>query len=189
MTSRASKLSRRVFTKLLVSFPIGAVIFNGLSVVSSQPQVPQKGASGDKPNDLGSDSWKLTYQAHYAGNSWAAPVAITYGTGDTGRGSWRRTIGLRNVSTRSVRSIGLGAHIFNQDNPSVILATTALPATQFKERLAHGAAVTLEGKDDLENIFRPFMKNGVLEGQYRIELFVREVVDNVAVWHYDSKKK
>jgi hypothetical protein len=186
MKSLGSKLSRRGFTKLLASIPVGAAIFNGLNLVSAQPQEPQQAPSG-KPK--GTAPWKITYQAHYGGNSWAAPVAISYVTGYTGGGWWRRKIGLRNVSANTVRSIGLGAHIFNQDNPSVIVATTALPAIQFKEGFAHGAAITLDGKDELEKMLHTFMKNGDLEGQYRIELFVREVVNDARVWRYDSKPK
>jgi hypothetical protein len=150
--------------------------------------VPQQATSA-KSSGLDTVGWKITYQAHYGGNSWAAPVAISYVTGYTGGGSWRRKIGLRNVSARTLRSVGLGAYIINQDKPSVIIATTALPAIQFKDGLARGAAVDLDGKDELEKIFRPFIKNGVLEGDYRIELFVREVVNDTGVWRYDSKPK
>src|SRR5215207_1276032 len=154
MKSQVSKISRRGFTKLLVSIPVGAVIFDGLSLVSAQPQVARAATSGAKPSGLGTACWKITYQANYGGNSWAAPVAISYVTGYTGGGSWRRKIGLRNVSARTIRSIGLGAHIINQDKPSVIIATTALPAIQFKDGLATGAAIDVDAKDDLENIFR-----------------------------------
>ena len=189
MKSRASNISRRGFTKLLVCIPAGAVIFDGISVVSAQPQVPQEVKSGVKPSGLDPLCWKITYQAHYGGNSWAAPVTMSYVTGYTGGGSWRRKIGLRNISAPTVRSIGLGAHIFNQDNPSVKVATTELPTIQFKEGLANGAAVTLDGKDELETIFGPFLKNGVLEGDYRIEVFVRKVVSDAVVWHYEAKLK
>lgn len=189
MRSRASKISRRGFTKLLVSIPVVGALFDGISVLSAQPQVPQEATGGAKSSGLDPVCWKITYQAHYGGNSWAAPVAMSYVTGYTGGGSWRRKIGLRNVSAKTVRSIGLGAHIFNQDNPSVIVATTALPTIQFKEGLTHDAAITLDGKDDLQSIFRPFIKNGVLEGDYRIELFVREVVSDKAVWRYEAKLK
>ena len=188
MRSQASNISRRGFTKLLVSLPVGAVIFDGISV-SAQPQVPQQATSGAKPSGLDTLKWKITYQAHYGPNSWAAPVAIRYVTGYTGGGSWRRKIGVRNVSAATVRSIGLGAYIINQDHPSDIIATTALGAIQFKDGLARNAAVDLDGKDELKNMFRPFIKNGVLEGQYRIELFVREVVSDGAVWRYDAKRK
>jgi len=189
MRFQGSKISRRGFTKLLVSVPVGAAIFDGLNFASAGPQVPQQATSGTRPSGLETAPWKITYQAHYGGNSWAAPIALSYVTGYTGGGSWRRKIGLRNVSAKTVRSIGLGAHIFNQDNPSVIAATTALPTIQFKEGFAHGAAITLDGKDDLGDMFRPFIKNGDLEGQYRIELFVREVVNDETVWRYDSKPK
>lgn len=189
MKSRANKVSRRGFTKLLVSIPVGAAIFKGLNFARAQPQVPQPAPVGAKKPGLETARWKLTYQAHYDGNTWAAPVAISYVTAYTGGGSWRRKIGLRNVSAKTVRSIELGAHIFNQDNPLVIAATAALPTIQFKEGFAHGAAITLDGKDELENMFRPFFKNGDLEGQYRIELFVRKVVNDATVWRYDSKPK
>jgi hypothetical protein len=189
MKSLTNKISRRGFTKLLVSVPLGAVILDGLSVLGAQPQVARPATSDAKSSGLGTACWKITYQAHYGGNSWAAPVAISYVTGYTGGGSWRRKVGLRNVSARSVRSIVLGAHIINQDKPSVIIATTALPAIQFKDGLARGAALDVDAKDDLETIFRPFVKNGVLEGDYRIELFVREVVNDVTTWRYDSKPK
>jgi hypothetical protein len=189
MRFRASRISRRRFTKLLAGVPVGAMFFKGLNVLSAPSQVPEAKTSDAKPSVPGPNSWKITYQAHYGPKSWAGPIAITYVTGYTGGGSWRRTIGLRNVSARTVRSIGLGAHIFNQENPSVIVATAALPAIQFKKGLARGAAVDLDGKDELENIFRPFMRNGVLEGQYRLELFVREVVNDTAVWRYDAKLK
>jgi hypothetical protein len=186
MKSRASKISRRGFTKLLVSIPVVGVIFDGFSVVSAQSQ---KVTSSVKPSGSNPLGWKIIYQAHYGGNSWAAPVSISYVTGYTGGGSWRRKIGLRNVSATTVRSVGLGAHIFNQDNPSVIVSTTALPTIQFKEGLAHDAAVTLDGKDELEKIFRPFVKNGVLDEAYRIEVFVREVVSDAAKWRYEAKLK
>lgn len=189
MRFQGSKISRRGFTKLLACIPAGAAIFNGLDSASAQPQVPQQATSGAKPSGLETAPWKITYQAHYGGNSWAAPVTMSYVTGYTGGGSWRRKIGLRNNSAKTVRSIELGAYIFNQDKPSVVFATTALPTIQFKEGFVHGAAITLDGKDELENTFRPYIRNGVLEGQYRIELFVREVAFDKGVWRYDSKRK
>jgi|ERR1051326_2194216 hypothetical protein len=188
MKSQVSKISRRGFTKLLASIPIGAALFDGLSMVNAQPQVAQPAPSGARSDRLDVLSWKITYQAYYGGNSWAAPVLISYVTGYTGGGSWRRKIGLRNASAKTVRSIGLGAYIINQEKPSEII-TTALPAIQFKDGLASGAAVNLDGKDELEKIFRPFIKNGVLEGDYRIELFVREVVNDATAWRYDSKSR
>lgn len=187
MSSQASQISRRGFTKLLVGVPLGVVIFDGLSGVSAQPQVARHEISGTKPGKLGTASWKITYEAHYGGNTWAAPVEISYVTGYTKDDSWQRKIGLRNVSAKIIRSIGLGAYIINQDNPSVIVATKALPAIQFKSGFASDAAVDVDAKDNLENMFQPFLKNGVLEGDYRIELFVREVVNDTGVWRYSQK--
>lgn len=182
------KISRRGFTKLLASVPVGAAIFDGLGLVSAQPQAPQQATSSNNISSLQTATWKIAYEAYYGGNSWEAPVEISYVTGYPGGGSWRRKIGLRNVSAKNVHSIVIGAHIFNQENPSVIATTVALPAIQFKQGFAEGAAVTLDGKDDLETMFRPYLKNGDLAGQYRIELFVREVVNDSGVWRYDRSE-
>lgn len=189
MSSEAGKISRRGFTKFLVTVPIGAAIFDGLSVVSAQPQVPQRATSGPSPSGLDQSRWNLTYGAYYGGDSWSAPIAISYVTGYTVRGSWRRKIGLRNDSANTVRSVGLGAYIINEDKPSDVIAT--LPLTiNLKDGLASGAGCDLDGKDELESSLRSFIKNGVLEGHYRIEVFVSEVVNgDGTVWRHDSKAK
>jgi hypothetical protein len=174
-----NKLSRRDFGKLLTSIPVAIAFWKVLPAAVQSV----KAADGTGIKKIDTTEWHINYQSGERLGRGDAPVVITYISGYTGKGSWRRKIGLQNLSSKKVQSVELTAWVCSEENPEIIIAKHTVESLNWPDGFAGSSRRDADGADNLPKMFESLLKDGKLHGYYRIEMMISKVVNaDGSIW-------
>lgn len=183
-----SKLSRRSFGRLMMSVPVAAA-FGGILTPRLQQTTAAQSldgpANGHGAKAPDTSKWHINYQSYHGGHKALAPVVINYVTGYLDGSTWRRRVGLQNMSSSKVLSVELTAHIHSEERPEALMAKSQLAPISWPNGVAAGAQVDVDGQDDLVKMFEPLLQDGKLNGYYHIDVTVSKVFNqDGSTWEF-----
>lgn len=176
------RMTRRFTACLLVAFGllllVGGTKNMGQSEANTQQQFPR-------------GNWSIGMHPYLGSGYDAVPVIVTSVTSDAKRGIAVTKVGLENQSTQNVTAIKLTWRLSTEQNPGNVLLQGQTPFVTRDGGFPAGSNLRLRFPVvAFAKIFRPLVKSDALEGEFRIDILVSEVLyDDGSKWTNDGSKQ
>lgn len=149
------------------------IVFILLITISITDALGQKNPLLKLPNG----NWSFGISAYHGSDQQEFPVAVWKVTSEIDAGVGATEIGIVNNSNKTVAAIRFKWLLFEGENRDRILQQGSSPLLALRTILVpEGKKILLYQPVSLLKIYRPFLRNNVLNGDFEAEIFVEEVI-------------
>ncbi|HEX8651077.1 MAG TPA: hypothetical protein VF708_09550 [Pyrinomonadaceae bacterium] len=137
-------------------------------------------------NTLPPGHWALS-SGPYSGSE-SLPLCVFSATTDSELGLLIKRARVKNRTNKNIASFKFRWFIFQEQNPDAILLEGLSPLVEI--RLVAGEVKTIDFPIvKFNKIYKPLEKNGILSGDYRLEIMAGEInYDDGSTWKYKKKE-
>jgi hypothetical protein len=136
-------------------------------------------------------NWSIGMHPYLGSDYDSVPVIVTSVTSDARRGVAITKVGLENQSSQNVTAVKIAWRLANEQNPGNILLQGQTPFVTRDGGFPAGSNLRLRFPVvAFAKILRPLLKNNTLDGEFRIDISVSEVLyEDGSKWTHDSSKQ
>ncbi|MBV9209863.1 MAG: hypothetical protein JOZ52_04505 [Acidobacteria bacterium] len=157
--------------------PVCLLVIFALLIVASSGN---KNLGQDKVNTLFQfprGEWSVSSHPFLGSDSEVTPVLVTSVTTDAKRGVAVTKVGLENLTKSNVAAVKLTWRLSSEQAPDRALSQGQTPFITRDGGLPAGSSLVLRFPVvSFAKIYRPLMRNGTLDGEFRIDLSVSEIL-------------
>jgi hypothetical protein len=160
-----------------------------LLAVATVFAIVNNGSDGNKGHHLPQGKWAISASPYVGPMYESQPVKVIGVVSDTTKGFRVTAIGLKNTSSKAVASVTLTWYVSSDQSGNAVLLQNKTGELSLTGRLPVGKSDYFDlDVVSFGNVSRPLLKNGALQGTYRIEVAVTDIVyEDGSVWSGDPK--
>jgi hypothetical protein len=163
------RTANRIPLRMLMVF---AMLMSSSSSGSTLAQ-NKTGSSSDLPRG----NWTVGMHPFLGSGFESIPVAVTSVTTDAKRGIAVTKVGLENTSKQNVTAVKLTWRLSNEQTPNTVILEGQTPYITRDGGLPAGISLVLRFPVVIfAKICQPLVRNGVLDGEFRIDILVSEIL-------------